>query len=127
MNNLDKKNYFQRFDLEESFDIDLEILEEKYLSAQSEFHPDKLIDKNAEERIDLEMNSILLNEAYEVLKDSLARAIYFFKVKVGIDINNDASCKIKPSQEILVENLELRELIFETESKEVLIDLRKKA
>ncbi len=124
MINLNRQNYFQRFDLEESLNIDLDMLEEKYLSLQSKFHPDKLIDKNKEDRVNLEMNSILFNEAYEVLRRPIARAIYFLKLKAGIDINDDSSCKVKPDENTLIENLELRELIFETDSKEVLKELR---
>jgi len=121
MENFNSKNHFEKFALEESFDIDLDVLEAKYLSFQHVFHPDKLVGKA--EQIDLEYNSVLINEAYEILKNPLKRAIYLLRLR-GIDIDND-HCPIKPDQETLVANLELREFIFETEDREKLENLRK--
>lgn len=121
MDNLNLKNHFEKFDLIPSFDIDLDVLEEKYLTFQHIFHPDKLVGKEAQ--IDLEYNSVLINEAYQILKNPLKRAIYLLKLK-KIDIDND-NCPIKPDQETLISNLELREFIFETEDKEKLENLKK--
>jgi molecular chaperone HscB len=123
MTNLNKQNHFQKFNFQESFDLDLDILEEKYLSFQQLFHPDKLIGKSKVEQVNLEHNSVLINEAYEVLKSPLKRAIYLLD-KQGININHD-SCHIKPDHETLIENLELRETIFETPDKEKLSEIRK--
>ncbi len=123
MSAVSRKNHFERFDLEENFELDLDLLEEKYLAFQQLFHPDKLVHKNKEEQIDLEHNSILINESYEILKDPLKRAIYLLKLK-GINIDSD-SCEIKPDNATLIKNLELRELIFETSDKSTLNEIRK--
>lgn len=122
MSNLSLKNHFEKFDLNESFVMDLDILEEKYLAFQQIFHPDKLI-QNKNEQINLEYNSVLINEAYEILRNPLKRAIYLLKLH-GFDIDDD-NCLVKPDQEDLMENLELREFIFETSNKEKLENLKK--
>lgn len=123
MPDLNRQNHFQRFDLEENFDIDLDLLEEKYLNYQQLFHPDKLAHKSKKDQINLEHNSILITESYEILKDSLKRAIYLLKLS-GIDINDD-NCDIKPDQETLIENLELRESIFENDEIPELNEIKK--
>lgn len=118
----DKKDHFEKLELEPNFDLNLNDLEAKYLHFQQIFHPDKLVNKSKEEQIDLEHNSFLLNEAYEILKNPLKRAIYLLKLQ-GIDIDSD-NCHVKPNHKILTEILELRELIFETENKDELNKIR---
>ncbi len=123
MTNLNQQNHFQKFNLTEGFDVDLDYLETKYLSFQQEFHPDKLIGKSKEDKINLEHNSLLINEAFEILNNPLKRAIYLLKIN-GININDD-NCKITPDQETLIANLELRELIFESKDKEKINNIKK--
>lgn len=123
MTDLNKQNHFEKFNYQESFDLDLDDLESKYLAFQKQFHPDKLVGKSKEEQVNLEHNSVLINEAFEILKSPLNRAIYLLKLK-GININDD-NCKIKPDHETLIENLELREIIFETTDKEKLKEIKK--
>lgn len=123
MSDLNKQNHFDKFNYQESFELDLDDLESKYLDLQKQFHPDKLANKSKEDRINLEHNSVLINEAFEILRSPLKRAIYLLKLN-GININDDG-CKIKPDHETLIENLELRETIFETSDKEKLKDIKK--
>jgi molecular chaperone HscB len=121
---LNRKNHFERFDLDEDYNIDLDELEESYLGFQQKFHPDKLKSKSKEEQINLEHNSLLVNESYEILKNPLKRLNYLLKLRADIDINSDQR-KVNPDQETLIENLELRELIFETSNKEKLNDIKR--
>lgn len=124
MINLSRKNYFQRFDLEASFNLDIEHLEIKYLQLQQQFHPDKLVNKSKEQQIELEHNSLLINEAYKTLQDPLSRAIYLLNITANININDD-NCPVKPDQNTLIENLKLRELIFTTSDQEKLKEIKK--
>jgi molecular chaperone HscB len=117
------ENHFKKFNLEEGFDLDQDILEEKYLNFQQIFHPDKLIAKSESEKIELEHNSILINEAFEILKNPLKRTIYLLKLK-DIDLNHDA-CHVKPDHETLINNLELREQIFIIDNQEKLKNIKK--
>lgn len=116
-------NHFKKFNLQESFDLDLDSLEEKYLSFQKIFHPDKLVTKSESEKIESEHNSVLINEAFEILKNPLKRTIYLLKLK-DIDLNHD-SCSVKPDHETLINNLELREQIFTINNQEKLKNIKK--
>jgi molecular chaperone HscB len=115
---LEKLNHFQKFNLEPSFQIDLTDLETKYLKLQQQFHPD-----SATEQTEAEINSILINQAYQILKNPLKRAVYLLQLK-GINIDSE-TCEIKPSQENLVFIMELREEILENQNNQSQIDLSK--
>ena len=57
------------FELDNSFDVNYESLEKKYLSFQKSFHPDKFVNaSDQEKRISLQIISYI-NEAYETLKN----------------------------------------------------------
>jgi len=104
--NLERLNHFQKFNLETSFQIDLSELETKYLKLQQQFHPDTAIEKPQDQ-----INSILINQAYQILKTPIKRAIYLLQLQ-GINIDSE-ECSIKPSQENLVLVMEIREDILE--------------
>ncbi len=98
------KNYFKIFDFEEKFAIDLDALEKKYFSFQQQFHPDKAGIAEIEQ-------SILINEAHEVLKNPLRRAAHILQLH-NIDIEKDGN-HIKPDMATLHEVLEIQEKIPE--------------
>ncbi len=116
---LEKLNHFQKFGLEPSFQIDLTDLESKYLKLQQQFHPD-----TAKDQTEAEINSILINQAYQILKNSLRRATYLLQLQ-GLNIDSEES-SIKPSQENLIFIIELREEILENKNNQSEIDLIKK-
>lgn len=110
------ENYFKIFDFEEKIDIDQEILEEKYLEFQRNFHPDKAGIKEVEK-------SILINEAYDTLKEDFARAAHILKLN-GIDIENDEKAP-KVDFEILSEIMEIQEEILASDEDSQKQDLAK--
>ena len=115
---LEKLNHFQKFNLETEFQINLSELENKYLKLQQQFHPDTAIDQTV-----AEINSILINQAYQILKNPTKRAIYLLQLQ-GINIDDEA-CIIKPSQDNLVLVMELREEILDNKDNPITIDLVK--
>ncbi len=98
------KNYFEIFAFTPSFEIDLDELEKKYLEFQKEFHPDNASTADIEQ-------SIAINEAYKILKNSLSRASYILQLN-GIDLENDSNAP-KPDMATLEEILELQEQVAE--------------
>ena len=98
------KNYFRIFNLEEKFDINLDTLEQKYFDFQQQFHPDRAGISEIEK-------SILVNEAYEILKNPLHRASHILQLH-NINIEKD---KNAPKADIatLSEVLEIQEKIPE--------------
>ena len=100
------ENYFQLFEIEKSVFIDFNVLEEKYLELQKEFHPDKYVNaSDQEKRISLQITSYI-NEAYNTLKNDYLKSIYLLKIE-GYkleDQNNTISDSV-----FLVHQMELRE------------------
>lgn len=104
-------NYFEIFEIKEEYDIDLELLEEKYHDFQRSFHPDKA-------GIDEIEKSIALNDGFKVLSDPILRAAHILKLN-GIDVNNDSKAP-KVDMVVLQEVMELREKIMEGPKEEKL-------
>jgi molecular chaperone HscB len=101
-------DYFAVFDLPRSFDLNLPDLEKRYFAAQRRVHPDRLVGKSAAERQQAIAQSMLVNEAYETLKDPLKRARHMLALAGMTDL-------AKPSQELLMEIMTLREALAETD------------
>jgi molecular chaperone HscB len=113
-------DYFAVFSLPRAFDIDIPDLEKSYFAAQRRFHPDRLIGKNPAERQQAIVQSMLVNEAYEILKSPLQRARHLLMLA---GVNPDS---LKPSHELLMEIMELREALTEADSASKLQDIRLK-
>lgn len=103
-------NHFQIFALPQSFQLDLDQLEKKYLEFQKQFHPDNSSTADIEQ-------SIAVNTAYQILKNPLKRASHILQLH-GIDLENDTTAP-KVDTATLTEILELREKIFESSTSEV--------
>ena len=69
-------DYFSLLGLPRSFDIDLDALEKAYITNQQKYHPDTQQGLNACEKLKLMQQSVLINEAYQILKNPLKRAAY---------------------------------------------------
>ena len=106
------KNFFTLFSLPIEFSLDLDLLERKYFSFQKQFHPDRAGIAEIE-------NSININEAYEVLRNPLRRAIHILQIN-DIDLEKDEST-IKPDLETLEAVLEIQEKILNLSDEEILL------
>jgi molecular chaperone HscB len=100
-------DYFELLRLPEHFLIDASVLETAYFARQRQYHPDQFVNKEPEERARAMQRSVDVNKAYETLKNPLKRAQYLLQRR-GVQVGGDAD-SVKPSQEILVEAMELRE------------------
>ncbi len=76
-------NYFERFEIQQSYDVDLEKLENQYFDLQSRYHPDLV--QNLDEKQRYANIAIELNEGYKILKNDYARAVYLLKLE-NIDV-----------------------------------------
>lgn len=118
--------HFSLLNIPFAFDIDQAQLEAEYFKAQRLFHPDRFIGKPTEERNQALQKSMDINKAYETLKNPLKRAQYLLQMQ-GIEVGGEHD-SVKPSQELLIEIIELREQLSEhkdTELVKQLIDLHK--
>jgi len=82
-----KQNYFEFFNLPLEYEINLIKLKKSFLAAQTQYHPDKLLDY----KLLANQLSAYTNEAFNTLKNPAQRAIYWCKlhninIKIQIDI-----------------------------------------
>jgi len=103
------QDYFSLLGLPPVFDIDPADLEKRYFSVQRAVHPDSVAGKSAHERTLAISRSMQVNAAYETLKSPLKRAQYL------LELNGIKTDSVKPSQMLLLEMMELRERLAETQ------------
>ena len=75
------RNYFDLFDFEVKFNINLDILEKKYLELQKKYHPDNFVADTSKKKIEFFDNTGEINKGYQIIKDDLKRAIHILELK----------------------------------------------
>ncbi|MDM8558810.1 Fe-S protein assembly co-chaperone HscB [Candidatus Parabeggiatoa sp. HSG14] len=98
-------NHFEVFDLPISFDIDTEILAQRYRDSQRTVHPDKYANAPERDRRLAMQKATQINEAFQTLKKPLTRGLYLLQLQ-GIDTNDS---NVAMDGEFLMEQMELRE------------------
>ncbi len=103
-------NYFQLLELEQRYDIEQNLLKDKYLAKQMEYHPDRATENAAKVRnIEISMS---LNEAYKTLSDDYKRAEYLLKLN-GFELRDEqltAQLSSHELEKILEEYEEIEEM-----------------
>ncbi len=109
-------NYFELFDLPVSFDLDAAQLRVHYRQLQSELHPDRYAAASAGEQRLAVQYSARVNEAYNTLREPVARALYllFLAGRSQDEINRE-----QVDGGFLIMQMELREKL---ESIDELVD-----
>ena len=98
------KNYFEIFDVAQTYDVDQKGLLERYLGLQRKFHPDRYIaSSEAEKRINMQWVAEI-NLAFETLSDDLKRSIYLLSLN-GHELEENPTL----DKRILLKQIELRE------------------
>lgn len=104
--------YFNLFQLEPSFNIDTEALEQTYRALAARFHPDKFASASAFEQKQAVMISSTINDAYRTLKSPIDRAAYLLKSQ---NIDADAPEHTSFSPEFLMQQMEWRETLMDAQ------------
>ena len=99
-------NFFDMLGLPTGYVLDEKTLEQAYFTAQRATHPDRMIGKPEAERIAAFEKSQWVNDAYETLKDPLARAEHLLMLQ-GVHVNAEEGHETSPA--LLMEMMELRE------------------
>jgi molecular chaperone HscB len=107
-------DHFRRLGLAAGFALDAKALDAGYFSRQRLLHPDRFATRSARERAISQSQAVALNEAYETLKDPLARANYLLRLH-GVDANPDG-CHTINDPTLLTEQLECREALMDADS-----------
>jgi molecular chaperone HscB len=102
-------NYYELFDIEQSYDIDPQDLHRRYLNLTRAVHPDRFDADAPEVATHSLRTSARLNEARRVLADPIQRAAYLLTLAGGKSAAEDKT--VPP--EVLAETLMLREEIDE--------------
>ena len=100
-----KMNHFERLNIKPLFNIDLKMLNIRYLESQKLLHPDNFVLKSKDEQKLSMLHSQLLNEAFLILKDSILRAQCILEIfGITSEESHDSNFLIKVME--IQENLE---------------------
>ncbi len=100
------QNYFELFELPVQFEINLNLLNERYRELQKTWHPDNFVQASEAERATAMQYTTLLNEALQTLKNPMSRGRYLLELQ-GITWNDVTDTAMDAS--FLMEQIELRE------------------
>ena len=113
------KNYFEIFGIPVSYEVDLKQLSDTNRELQKQFHPDRFAAQGDDAtRLAMQKTS-LINQAYDALKDSIARGQYLLKMK-GVEMQGETDTSMDAG--FLMEQMEFREAIAEVQSKDNPLD-----
>jgi molecular chaperone HscB len=105
--------YFERFGLPKSFDIDTDLLDERYRERQRAVHPDRFVNATDQQRRLSMQQAALINEGYQTLKDPLKRGRYLLELE-GRRLDDEPHTNSDIT--FLMEQMELREALGEVRS-----------
>jgi molecular chaperone HscB len=109
-------DHFARLGLGPGFDISEDELSRRYFGLQARLHPDRFATKSARERAISMAQATALNQAYQTLRDPLARASYLLSLSGAASATRSSGTIDDP--ELLVESMERREELAAAESAE---------
>lgn len=108
-----KQNYFELFGLDINFDVDKALLQEKQQKLQAEYHPDRFVNSNDQDKRLSVQQASWINEAFQTLSNPVKRARYMLEIN-GLDLNDET--ETTSDTVFLMEQLELREQLDECRS-----------
>lgn len=121
-------DYFGLLGLERGWRIDRGALEQSYLGLSQASHPDGFVGQDsATQRAAMERSS-RLNQAYRTLRDPVQRAEYLVKLGgIDLDSSDPRGGAPRPSQDFLIEMIDLRERLAEGDAAAVRDEIEARA
>jgi len=107
-------NYFEFYELPESFNIDEKALKNKFYQLSKKYHPDFYANEDEDKQQQILELSTLNNKAYKVLNDSNKRTEYILQLH-GLLTDGD---KHKLAPGFLMEMMEINEALMEIEDEQ---------
>ncbi len=101
-----KQNYFELFGLDMTFQLDKQAMQERLKQLLAEFHPDRFVNADDQQKRLSVQQSSWLNQASQTLNNPVTRARYMLELK-GIELNDEAETTSDTA--FLMEQIELRE------------------
>ena len=105
-----RQNYFELFQLPQSFQVDEALLSHHFRQLQREVHPDRFAGSTDRERRIAVQYSAWINEAYKTLKSPVQRAQYLLLLQ-GLTIEAEQTLAGDPA--FLMHQMSLREQLME--------------
>lgn len=102
------RNYFELFGIPPDFDVDLDVLTQRYRDLQRAAHPDRFAQAAAQERRLAVQHAADINDGFRTLKDPVERALHLLRIK---DFAVDAHASAQLDPQFLMEQMELREAL----------------
>ena len=117
MQNYLTTNFFELFDLPVTFEIDKQLLAERYRELQKSVHPDKFANaSDQEKRLSVQI-AAHINQANQTLKSAQQRARYILELR-GVEFDDEKDTSLDPM--FLMEQMELREALESAEDTDAL-------
>ncbi len=105
-------NPFQLFGLAQHYQVDEQVVMDKYLDLQKQFHPDNFASRTAKEKLMATQISANVAAAYNILLDPVKRASALLNLKgMSFDLEN----YISRDKMLLMEQMTLREQLEDSE------------
>ena len=101
-----QEDYFELFQITPGFDIDVAKLRSIQQELQTQFHPDKHVNADADVQRQSVAQAATINEAYQVLSNPVRRARYLLQ-REGIEFNDESETTADTA--FLMEQIEYRE------------------
>jgi molecular chaperone HscB len=101
-------NHFEVFGLAPTVDLDVKALEQRLRERSLQYHPDRVPQGDAKQRLTALEMTTAINDAFKVLRDPVKRAVYLLKLK-GLDLDNAAASNATMPLTFLQEVIEHRE------------------
>jgi molecular chaperone HscB len=114
-------NYFEFYELSESFSVDEKALKNKFYQLSKKYHPDFYANESEAKQQEILELSTLNNEAYKVLSDANKRTEYILQQN-GLLADGD---KHKLAPGFLMEMMEINEALMEIDGEEAFSALKK--
>jgi molecular chaperone HscB len=102
------QSYFDLFDVDAKFSLELATFEANYRRIQSATHPDRFVSATASEKLAAMQQATLANEAYQTLKNPARRAKYLLELQ-GIAAISETNTAMPA--EFLMQQMEWREAL----------------
>jgi molecular chaperone HscB len=116
-------NYFEFYDIPESFEPDVALLKKKFYALSKQYHPDFYANEDEAKQQEILEISTINNKAYQTLNDPARRLEYILKQH---ELVNEGAKPQLPA-DFLMEMMDLNERLMEVNDAENLASIRAEA
>jgi len=109
------QNYFALFGLPEQYEIDKSQLATAFRELQTEYHPDRFVNEDEQQRRLAVQSTGFINEAHETLLSARLRARYLLILK-GVDFDDEVDTT--SDTQFLMHQMEMRESLEDAKQAE---------